>query len=139
MANRGCIVLLGDFSNERPDLASIGRDFCWSVAQASDVTELKEICSSCTVMAVMVQAAGLEMQWPGALGIVRAAAPLAKIILCHKAEDSHARAEMIEAGAFAVLLSPLAHSEVRQSLGFVWASARKPVLLPAAIPRAGVA
>src|SRR6185503_19368640 len=111
MANRGCVVLLGDFSNERLDLASISRDFSWSVAQASDLSALREICRSRTVLAVLVKAeAGADTLWQRALRAVRASAPRARIIICHNVDQADSRTAMVEAGAFGVLLSPLAHS-----------------------------
>ena len=127
MANRGCVVLLGEFSNERLDLAAISRDFGWSVAQTPDLPGLREIGQSRTVISVLVQAGSMGMPWPKVLRAVRSAAPRARIIMCHKADQTHSRAEMVDAGAFGVLLSPLAHSEVRQSLGFVWASKITPM------------
>ena len=127
MSRRGCVVLLGDFSNERLDLASIGHDFRWSVAQAPDLSGLGEIGRSRTVIAVLVQAGSLHMSWPDVIRAIRAVAPRARIIVCHKVDQAHFRAEMVESGAFGVLLSPLAQSEVRQSLGFVWASKITPL------------
>ena len=122
MTDRGCVVLLGDFSNERLDLTSIGRDFRWTVSRASDLSELKEIGRSRTVLAVLVQAGTLNLSWPEAMRAIRAVAARARVIVCHKVGQTHSRTEMVDSGAFGVLLSPLAHSEVRQSLGFVWAS-----------------
>ena len=127
MANRGCVVLLGDFSNERLDLASVGRDFGWSVDRASDLSELEEIGRSRTVIAVLVQAGTLHLTWHAIMRAIRAVAPRARIIVCHKVDQAHFRTEMVDSGAFGVLLSPLAHSEVRQSLGFVWASKVTPM------------
>ena len=128
MANRGSVVLLGDFSNERVDVASIACNFGWSVSAASDLSGLREINRSSTVVAVLMQACGgLNMHWPDAMRAVRAAAPRARIIVCHKVDQAHLRNRMIEAGAFGVLLLPLAYSEVRQSLGFVWASKITPL------------
>jgi hypothetical protein len=130
MTRRGCVVLLGDFSNEHLDLTSIGSDFRWSVAQSLDLSGLREISRSRTVVAVLVQAGGAEAlntSWPNVLRAVRAAAPRARIIVCHKVGQSDSRAAMVDAGAFGVLLSPLARSEVRQSLGFVWASKITPL------------
>ncbi len=117
MSRRGCVVLLGDFSNERLDLASIGHDFGWSVAPASDLSGLKEIGRSRTVIAVLIQAGVLYLPWQDAMRAIRAVAPRARIIVCHKVDQAHFRAEMVDSGAFGVLLSPLAQSEVRQSLG----------------------
>ncbi len=127
MANRGCIVLLGDFSNERLDLDAIGHDFGWSVDRASDLSELQEIGRSRTVIAVLIQAGSLHLTWHAVMRAIRATAPRARIIVCHKVDQAHFRAEMVDSGAFGVLLSPLAHSEVRQSLGFVWASKITPL------------
>jgi hypothetical protein len=127
MANRGCVVLLGDFSNERLDVATIARDFSWTVSAALDLPGLREIGRSRTVVAVLMQACALNMRWPDAMRAVRAAAPRARIIVCHKVDQAHLRHQMVDAGAFGVLLSPLAYSEVRQSLGFVWASKITPL------------
>jgi DNA-binding NarL/FixJ family response regulator len=127
MANRGCVALLGDFSNERLDVSSIARDFRWTVSPVSDVSGIREIGRSCTVVAVLMQPCALNMHWPDAVRAVRAAAPRARIIICHKVDQAHLRNQMIDAGAFGVLLTPLAYSEVRQSLGFVWASRITPL------------
>jgi DNA-binding NtrC family response regulator len=127
MANRGCVVLLGDFSNERLDLAALGRDFGWSLDRASDLSGLAEIGRSRTVIAVLIQAGTLHLSWHAVMRAVRAVAPRARIIVCHKVDQAHSRAEMVDSGAFGVLLSPLAYSEVRQSLGFVWASKITPL------------
>lgn len=121
------MVLLGDFSNERLDLSFVGPDFGWTVAQASELSGLREIGRSRTVLAVIIQAGALGVPWPDAMRAVRAAVPRARLILCYKIDQAHARTKMIDAGAFGVVLSPLANSEVRQALGFVWASRIKPV------------
>jgi DNA-binding NarL/FixJ family response regulator len=134
MANTGCVVLLGDFSNERIDLASVVHDFGWSVSQAASLSELAEIGRSRTVMAVLVQTGVLKMPRPEGLRAIRRVAPRGRIIVCHNVSQSDSRSAMIAAGAFGVLLSPLAQSEVRQSLGFVWASKITPV--PHATPSA---
>lgn len=141
MTNKGCVVLLGDFSNERLDLTSIGRDFCWSVDRASDLSGLEEVGRSRTVIAVLIQAGTLHLPWPDAMRAIRAVAPRARVIVCHKVGQAHSRTEMVDSGAFGVLLSPLAHSEVRQSLGFVWASKITPMkhVASAAARRVGVA
>jgi DNA-binding NarL/FixJ family response regulator len=122
MADTGCVVLLGDFSNERLDLNAIAHDFGWSIARTTDQSGLREISRSCTVIAVLIQTGALGKPWPEALRTVRAASTQTRIIMCHKADQARYRNEMIEAGAFGVLLSPLKYSEVRQLLGFVWAS-----------------
>ena len=120
-------MLLGDFSNERLDVAPIGRDFGWSVIQTADLDGLREIGLSRTVIGVLVQSGSVGMAWPKVLRSVRTAVPRARIILCHKADQVDARTQMVDAGAFGVLLTPLAHSEVRQSLGFIWASKITPM------------
>jgi DNA-binding NarL/FixJ family response regulator len=86
------------------------------------------------VIAVLIQAGSLHLSWPDAMRAIRAVAPRARIIVCHKVDQAHFRAEMVESGAFGVLLSPLSQSEVRQSLGFVWASKITP--LPHVTPAA---
>ena len=136
MNDRGSVVLFGDFSSERLDLAAIGRDFGWSVAHTSDESGLREISRSRTVIAVLIHAGSLGVHWREALRTIRAAAPRARIIVCHKADQARYKTEIIDAGAFGVLLSPLARSEVRQSLGFVWASKITPLKhTPSAVAR----
>lgn len=140
--DRGSVVLLGDFSNERVDLVPIARNFCWSVARTLNLPGLRDISRTNAVMAVLIHAGALGMPWREALRAVRTATPRACLILCHKAESVHARGQMVEAGAFGVLLSPLAHSEVRQLLGFVWASRPSkisPARIDARARRAGAA
>jgi len=125
--DRGYVVLFGDFSNERLDLTAIGHEFGWSVTPVADLSALREIGRSHTVTAVLLKPGALGVPWRDALRIVRAAVPRARIILCHKADQARYRTEMIDAGAFGVLLSPLVRSEVRQSLGFIWASKFAPL------------
>jgi len=122
MAQRGCVVLLGDFSSERLDLSSIERDFCWSVAQTANFEGLRQIAQTCRVTAVLIHAGTLSVSWREAMRTIRDAAPRARVIVCHRGEQADFRAEMVDSGAFGVLLSPLMQSEVRQSLGFIWAS-----------------
>ncbi len=134
MAQRRCVVLLGDFSDERLDLSSIERDFCWSVAQVPDLDGLNQVAQAFTVAAVLIHAGTVNMPWRDAMRAIRAVAPRARVIVCHRGEQAQFRAEMIDSGAFGVLLAPLAQSEVRQSLGFIWAS-RSPSL--ASVSRKG--
>ncbi len=115
------IVLLGDFSDQRLDLAMIARDFGWSAVKASDLSELHELGQSETVVAVLIHARWLGLPWQEALQGVREALPHARAILCHHVDQANSRSEMVDAGAFEVLLSPLAYTEVRQAFGFVWA------------------
>lgn len=119
--------MLGDFSDERVDLSSVGHDFGWSVAQTSDLSGLRDIAQSRTIIAVLIQAGALGIPWSAALRAARAAAPQARIIVCHKAEQIYSRTQMVDSGAFGAVLSPLAYSEIRQSLGFVWASKITPL------------
>jgi DNA-binding NtrC family response regulator len=150
VAESGKVVLLGDFSNERLNLATIGRDFGWSTVKASDLSELRELGQSETVVAVLIQAGWLGQPWSESLRAVRETLPHAKAILCHRVDQAHSRIEMVDAGAFGVLMSPLAYAEVRQALGFVWASritppqkapapAKKVSAIDATVRRAGAA
>src|SRR5437868_3676593 len=85
---RGKVVLLGDFSNERLDFTMIGRDFGWSTIRASDLSELRELGRSDTVVAVLIQAGWLGLPWAEALHTVREALPHARAILCHRVEQA---------------------------------------------------
>jgi DNA-binding NtrC family response regulator len=122
MATTRYVALLGDFSNESVDLESIGKEFGWRVWPANDLPELKTVRHKGHIVAVIVHPRTLDLHWIIALQAVQDLLPDARILLCHGVRQIDSRSEMIRAGAFDVLLSPLKHTEVRHSLGFVWAA-----------------
>jgi hypothetical protein len=126
-----CVALLGDFSNE-PALGPLGNEFCWSVDAVSDLRGLEDLCSRNDVIAVLLNAQTMDVSWEDALKAVRAIAPQARPVICHRAPEMHRRQEMTDAGAYHTLLLPLDTREVRQSFGFVAGSTQGPAKKPTA-------
>lgn len=122
MTSTGCVVLLGDFSEERLPLATIGREFALRMFRATDLNDLESLCRWTTVSAVLVHAPTVRMHWIQALHQVKTLAPRARVVICHGVNDANAILDMTDAGAFHTLLVPLEHGEVRQSLGFISAA-----------------
>ena len=118
----GCIALLGDFSNERLPLTSLGREFCYSASRVANLDELESLCRWTDVSAVLVHAPTMEMPWQQALLAVKSIVPGARVVICHGVDQAHSIFQMTDAGAFHTLLLPLQGSEVRQSLGFISAA-----------------
>jgi hypothetical protein len=124
------VALLGDFSEERVNLAAVAKEFNWSVCQTTEMSELSLICRSCRVAAVLIHGRTLPLPWREALRVVQAMAPEARLILCHGAAEWYSFPEMLESGAFTVLMSPLAEAEVRQALGFLGGVRQTPEGVP---------
>ena len=124
MSTTGCVALLGDFSEERLPLSSIGREFSWSTSRVANLGELEALCRWTHVVAVLIHSRSMDMPWNLLLNLVRAMAPGAKVVMCYSAAESGLASMMTEAGAFHTLMLPLDPGEVKQSLGFVSASSR---------------
>lgn len=72
----------------------------------------------------------MGLSWSEGLRSVKAAAPGALPILCHRFGEAVDWPQAANAGAFHSLLLPFDLREVRQSLGFVRDSPRCPATLP---------
>jgi DNA-binding NtrC family response regulator len=132
MVSTNRMVLLGDFSEERVHLAAIARERNWLVSQAYDMSEFALICRSCRGSAIFIHARTIAMHWKDALTTVQRLAPEARVVLCAGASAWNSFPEMLESGAFTVLMSPLAEPEVRLVLEFVSAQRGSPArALPA--------
>lgn len=119
---RATVVLLGDLSVATPPIEAVAGEFGWSVESAKDLKQLREIDQSCPVVAVLFNPQGFGLTHGQMLQALREAVPPARLIACHRFSDAVDWPELAETGAFHALPLPLALSEVRQSLGFVWSA-----------------
>ena len=125
------IVVIGNMTNGHPLLESVFLEFEWSTEATSTLDGLADIYSRSDVLAVLMDPAALDLPWRQALAAVQRTAPRALPILCHRFSDAVDWTEAANAGAFNLLGLPLNVSELRQSLGFVWAEKNKrPQVIP---------
>jgi DNA-binding NtrC family response regulator len=119
------IAVLGDLTSGRAALEPLLAEFDWSAENTLTLDGLAEICSSQPVVAVLLDPEVLDLPWKQAIAAVQQVAPKALPILCHRVSDAIDWTEASAAGAFHLLGLPLDLSELRQSLGFVWAEKHK--------------
>lgn len=117
----GTVIVLGTAPLEDRILPGVAREYGWSLKRVRDVRSLQNISEQYEIVAVLFQADESQMTPGDMIGAIRAAAPGARPILCHRFADSIPWPAMAAAGAFHSLLVPFAVPEVRQSFGFVWA------------------
>lgn len=128
------VALLGDFFHEGLKVEPIADRFGWSVVVAPDMDELKALSQRGRVRVVLVHTAAFALHedrnaWGKTLAEVQSAAPEARIIVCHRAAAANAASKLLQHGAYFTLMLPLKAAEVRQALGFVWASRNSPSTL----------
>lgn len=121
MSSAGSLALLGDFSHQRIDLDALAAEFGWNARYTSSLAELARACAGDAVVAVMIDSG--SHPWAATLHELRKVAPHTPALICSASGELHYREEMMEQGAFNVLMSPLDPAEVHQALGFVWAAA----------------
>ncbi len=112
------ISLLDSFPTDRTPLRTLAAEFGWHMEMADSLENLKEI-HDAPAVAVLFDAAALEMPVEQALRVVKKLTPGALPVVCHRPSDHIRWPELAEAGAFHALLLPLKAEEVRQTLGFV--------------------
>jgi hypothetical protein len=122
---RETVCLLGNASAEQLSMGRLAAESGWSFEHAGNVPKLREIGGERAVVAVLIDAGALGVSIRDALRAVSEALPKALPIVCHKSSETILWSELADAGAFHALLMPLCESEVRQSLGFVWAAQRR--------------
>jgi hypothetical protein len=128
MPTRQSIVLYGDFSDEHIPIQTIADELGFEIHSTVHLSDLEEIQKQHRICAVLLHADSFASPWPELLSHVRTILTGdAKIIMCHRSELADSRAQMVAAGAFYTLLTPLAKTETRQALGFVWAARRAKV------------
>lgn len=122
---RETVVLLGNLTNGRVDLANALSEFEWSVESTLNLEGLADISSRQNVAVVLIDPAALELPWRRAVSAVQKVAPGAFPILCHRFSNVIDWMEASAVGVFHLLGLPLNPDELRQSLGFVWAERNK--------------
>ena len=134
--SRGTVVLLGTLSGGHAPLADTVAEFGWSLETVADGDGLQDLADRRQVVAILFdprafegssveEDAAPEDAWSNAMNAVRGAAPGACIIACQKFSDPIPWPELANQGAFHSLSLPLDASELRRSLGFVWAAKRR--------------
>ena len=114
------VILLGHVSG-RKSIERLLAEFGWALESATTMGGLTRIGSRSDVVAVLIDPVAIELPWKRALAAVRREAPHALPVLCHPFSDPIEWTEASAEGAFHLLGLPLNLSELRQSLGFVWA------------------
>jgi hypothetical protein len=132
---RGTVVLLGSLPAGRVPLSDTAAEFGWSLDTVADVDGLQELNGRRQVVAVLFdpkasQDLSEETHVGHAIHSVRSAAPDAFLIACQKFSDPIPWPELASQGAFHSLSLPLHASELRNSLGFVWAARRRHSVIP---------
>jgi|KBSSwiStaDraftv2_1062776.scaffolds.fasta_scaffold1631159_1 hypothetical protein len=122
---RETICLLGNPSVEPRSMGTLAAESGWSYEHAGNFGKLREIGRQRAIVAVLIDAGSLGVPIKDALQAVSEALPKALPIVCHKSSETIRWSDLADAGAFHALLMPLCESEVRQSLGFVWAAQRR--------------
>jgi hypothetical protein len=119
------IILLGDFSEDRQTLDSVASEFGWSLESIPDLNSWHTINPDRRVAAILFDAKTFGLSWKFAVRTVLEAAPEALPIVCYRFSEKIDWPELASAGAFHALVLPFDESEVRQSLGFVWAACQR--------------
>lgn len=112
------ISLLGSFPADRAPLRTLAAEFGWHMETADSLESLEGM-HDAPAVAVLFEAAALEMPVEQALRVVKRLSPGSLPVVCHRPSDHIHWPELAEAGAFHALLLPLKTEEVRQTLGFV--------------------
>ncbi len=122
--SNGTVVLLGNLNIDRAIFDPVAAEFGWSVTQTESLQFLKEVSGRKEVVAVIFDATKLGLSWQDALERVLESSPRALPIACAGFSEVIPWSDLAEAGAFHELRRPIEASEVRTSLGFVWAAKR---------------
>ena len=119
---RHSVVLLGSLPAETVPLERLVAEFGWSLERADSFPALRNLAPEHDMVAVFFEAGMWKLTWSEALQLVQDAAPGALPVVCYRFSDHLHWPELADAGAFHKMPLPLASSEVRQGLGFVWAA-----------------
>ena len=107
-------------------LRSVAEDFGWAVRAANGRSAgAPEPCGKIVGVIFHRSAVASGDSWPKAIESIRAAYPDARLIGCQGFSEPSDWVELSGSELFHVLQLPLKESEVRQSLGFVWAAEKK--------------
>jgi hypothetical protein len=119
---RQSVVLLGSLPVGTVPLEGLVADFGWSLETADSFPALRNLSREREIIAVLFEASMWSLPWAEALRFVQDAAPGAFPVVCHRFSDPMYWPALADAGAFHKMTLPLASTEVRQGLGFVWSA-----------------
>ena len=122
---RGTLVLLGNLAVERRQVDGLAVEFGWSVEAALNLDHLQQLSLDRNIVAVLLDVQDLCEAWMEVLESLQEVAPGALPIVCQRFSEQLPWPELAEAGAFHMLSLPICATELRQSLGFVWAAQRR--------------
>ncbi len=113
------LVAIGEYSNDSIDWDTIARHVKWAVVRATSMASLPDVARLQEVPAVLLEC--LSIPVASQIDEIRSVWPRARVILCCPLEsiDDVCAADY---GAFHAVSSPLVANELRQSIGFAWAS-----------------
>lgn len=116
------IAFLGRLPLPNDELRCAAQSFGWRVLRVEDQGELQSMNRMEEVVAVLFPAEPADLSWRRVLDQIREAAPQARPIVCHPIAGQASWTEFARAGVFHAINLPFKCSEIRQSLGFVWAN-----------------
>ena len=119
------ILAFGAAVAARAALAPVVEEFGWHFLAASSLDELASQGADHDVIAVLIEPAAANLSWRQAISVVRGALPKALPILCYRFSETVDWVDASASGAFHLLGIPFKPTELRQSLGFVWAAKNK--------------
>jgi hypothetical protein len=120
----GAVALLGNLNIDHEVFDAVAAEFDCDVEQATSLSGLRKISAVRNIVAVLFDAPALGLSWKDALKFVMDAAPSALPIVCAGFSHSIPWPELADDGAYHLLRLPIDESEVRHSLGFIWAAKR---------------
>jgi hypothetical protein len=115
-----CIVAIpGPIKMDVTLLSGLTSEFGWKLRIVDRIADVRASGPD-RAAAILFHNEALKCPWLEAVGRLRRAAPLARLVACHGFADGVEWAELRNAGVFHTLWLPFTESELRQSLGFIW-------------------
>ncbi len=125
MAARLIVSLLDDYRAEQAGIQEIAAEFGLEYRKATNLAEAAKL-NRCKNIAVLMAVVPPGHDWKHLLDEINASNfNRTKVILCHGPELVDFTSQMIAAGAYYPLLTPLVRTETRRALGFAWAHDRR--------------
>jgi hypothetical protein len=117
MLEKPVLLVWGDFSDERIDLAALCTEFRWIVQHLGDYSGLAGVWSPMRVAATLLDASCHPSAWRDHLSLVRRALPGVPVLLAHRFNADLDGFDPDQNGVFDILLRPLHFAECRQTMG----------------------
>jgi hypothetical protein len=114
MIEQPALLVLGDFSEERVQLADVCAEFGWKVCAGREPPEEKVWFH---LGGVLLDASGKPLLWHETLRLIRRAVPDVPVLLSHRFHTDLDGFDPVGSDVFDVLLRPLHYAECRQTLG----------------------